>query len=109
MLLYSIFDPQSDCALLLDGTNLEEEDRVVELLSERAHAKVPIYEETYDEMTTDCKKFKKDRGYITIPLTEEEEKFPLAFRYRLLCKYNTDEIFIQVLKNILKNSFSVLL
>lgn len=43
--------------------------------------KVPIYEETYDEWLRDCDNFRRHRGYVDIPLTAEEENFPLAFRY----------------------------
>ena len=46
--------------------------------------KVPIYEETYDEWLRDCDNFRRHRGYVDIPLTAEEENFPLAFRYNEL-------------------------
>src|SRR6218665_712146 len=41
--------------------------------------KVPIYEEQYLDMTKDCALFKKERGYVQVPLSREEEDFPLAF------------------------------
>ena len=61
-----------------------------------ARPKVPIYEETYEELLRDCANFRRHRGYVEIPLTAEEEDFPLAFRYAkpLLC------FFIIVIGNI---------
>ena len=41
--------------------------------------KVPRYEEIYQKMFENCDEFKKTRGFITVPLTKEEENYPLAF------------------------------
>ena len=68
-------EPISCKALFNNDTN--EVKKAGEVLS--ARPKVPIYDETYLKWTENCEKFKKLRGYITIPLTEEEEQFPLAF------------------------------
>ena len=49
------------------------------IMSRREFTKVPVYEETYLEWSQDCKMFKESRGYITVPLTVEEQQFPIAF------------------------------
>ena len=41
--------------------------------------KMPIYEENYLEWLENCEAFKKDRGYILVPLSVEEQNYPLAF------------------------------
>ena len=41
--------------------------------------KHPIEEETYLQWTKNCEDFKEKRGYIQVPLTQEEEEYPLAF------------------------------
>lgn len=65
-----------DCAALLKG-DARELDRAEEAM--RARPKVPVYEEQYLNWTQDCYRFKRLRGYIEVPLSEEEAEFPLAF------------------------------
>ena len=67
---------QVNCAAMLDGdaSELKKAAKIVDDVW-----KVPIYEETYEKWFADCDDFKLKRGYVQIPLTEEEENFPLAF------------------------------
>ena len=70
---------QVNCPLMLGGDR-SEINRAKTLMEQRQHTKIPIYEEAYDEWTSDCASFISERGYITIPLSQEEEEYPLAFR-----------------------------
>lgn len=65
-----------NCAAILANRS-EELAKAQEIMSKKP--KVPIYEETYMGWTKNCDDFKHKRGYIQIPLTQEEEMFPLAF------------------------------
>ena len=40
---------------------------------------VKLTDQWYTEATKDCDSFKRSRGYITSPLTQEEEEFPIAY------------------------------
>ena len=66
-----------DCMRLIDG-DPEELEKGKRFMDE--HPKVPVHEETYLEWTKNCSKFKTDRSYVQVPLSAEEENFPLAFR-----------------------------
>lgn len=65
-----------DCSRIIanDPEELQKAERV---MAERP--KVPIYEETYQNWLRDCYNFRRMRGYVEVPLTPEEERFPLAF------------------------------
>lgn len=65
-----------NCAAVLANDSAELR-RAREVMAVRP--KVPIYEETYDDWLGDCDNFRRHRGYVDIPLTVEEEQFPLAF------------------------------
>ena len=67
-----------NCEALLAGNN-EEILLAKDILSKREFTKVPVQEETYLQWTLNCASFKSNRGYITVPLTMEEEQFPIAF------------------------------
>lgn len=71
-----------DCLKLVDGDS-EELEKGKRFMHE--HPKVPIQEETYLQWTKNCSKFKTDRAYVQVPLSAEEENFPLAFR--LFCSF----------------------
>ncbi|XP_064647323.1 beta-1,3-galactosyl-O-glycosyl-glycoprotein beta-1,6-N-acetylglucosaminyltransferase-like [Lineus longissimus] len=43
------------------------------------HPKMPIPDRDYVSMTMNCEDFRKKRGYITHPMSKEEEEFPLAY------------------------------
>ena len=68
----------ANCQAILSG-DMTEINRSREIVNQREFTKVPIYEETYLDWTKDCDAFKKGRGYITVPLTKEEEDYPIAF------------------------------
>lgn len=65
-----------DCAALLQG-NARELSRAEAAM--RVRPKIPVYEEQYLNWTEDCDRFKRLRGYVQVPLSEEEAEFPLAF------------------------------
>lgn len=65
-----------NCAAILEGSTEELEKAQAVMMKT---PKEPIYEETYLEWTQNCPKFIKDRGYVQVPLSKEEEQFPLAF------------------------------
>ena len=68
----------TNCQAVFSG-DMNEINRSREIVNQREFTKVPIYEETYLDWTKDCDNFKKGRGYITVPLTKEEEEYPIAF------------------------------
>ncbi|XP_032807471.2 beta-1,3-galactosyl-O-glycosyl-glycoprotein beta-1,6-N-acetylglucosaminyltransferase-like [Petromyzon marinus] len=39
----------------------------------------PLAEDDYLRMTRDCDAFKRDRRYVTVPLSDEEAAFPIAY------------------------------
>jgi len=65
-----------NCDSLLSGDKRELERAEQAMMTA---PKVPIYEETYLSWTEDCEQFKRKRGYVQMPLSREEEEFPLAF------------------------------
>ena len=67
-----------NCKALLAGNN-EEMFLAKDIVNKREFTKVPVSEETYLEWTQNCASFKTNRGYITVPLTMEEQQFPIAF------------------------------
>ena len=67
-----------NCDALLAGSKWEM-SVATDIMAQREFTKVPLYEEIYLEWTQECEAFKKNRGYITVPLTMEEEQFPIAF------------------------------
>ena len=69
---------KTNCNALLSGSQ-REIAMAKDIVNKREFTKVPICEETYLEWTQNCDSFKQNRGYITVPLTEEEEVFPIAF------------------------------
>ncbi len=72
------FVKKIDCQALLSGQK-DVVEQAKQIMNQREHTKVPIYEEMYLEWTQDCDSFKLQRGYVTVPLTLEEERFPIAF------------------------------
>ncbi len=66
------------CEALLSGS-ITEIQKAKEVMNQRQFTKVPLQEEAYLEWTQDCEKFKRTRGYVSVPLTIEEEAFPIAF------------------------------
>lgn len=67
-----------NCAKLLKNDS-KELTKAKQTMASRPFFKIPIYEEIYLNWTTDCERFKESRGYIQVPLSQEEEEFPLAF------------------------------
>ena len=65
-----------NCQAILDGDpgEMQKAQKVME-----KRDKIPILEETYESWFKDCETFKRNRGYVTVPLTKEEEEYPLAF------------------------------
>ena len=61
-----------NCEALLAGNN-KEIFLAKDIVSKREFTKVPMQEETYLQWTQNCASFKSNRGYITVPLTMEEE------------------------------------
>ena len=64
------------CSKLLEGDTAE---LAKAEKAQTGNQKVPITEEAYSLMLENCESFKENRGYIQVPLTREEEKYPLAF------------------------------
>ena len=67
-----------NCAALLNNDTTQIH-RAQSLVASREFTKIPIYEEDYMDMTSDCDEFRRRRGYVQVPLTRAEEEFPLAF------------------------------
>ena len=65
-----------DCSRIV-ANDPEELAKAERVMAERP--KVPIYEETYQDWLRDCYNFRRMRGYVEVPLTPEEERYPLAF------------------------------
>lgn len=65
-----------NCASLLQG-DARELDRAEDAMKVRP--KIPVDEDQYLDWTRDCERFKKIRGYVRVPLSEEEADYPLAF------------------------------
>ncbi|KAL3886794.1 hypothetical protein ACJMK2_026766 [Sinanodonta woodiana] len=68
--------PEVSCRKIFDGNETE-----LKIAKEIAN-KIPkstLTESDYIQLTKDCDKFRKERGYIMSPLTHMEENFPIAF------------------------------
>ena len=65
-----------DCSRVFDGDRSEIERAEV---YQKTHRFVQTPAVAFVNMTSDCKRFKVARGYITTPLSREEAEFPLAY------------------------------
>ena len=65
-----------DCRAIIRG-DTPEHQRAQNFMKQ--HTKVPLAEWHYSHMLQDCEQFKSNRGYVQVPLTKEEEEYPLAF------------------------------
>ncbi|KAL3886799.1 hypothetical protein ACJMK2_026770 [Sinanodonta woodiana] len=68
--------PEVSCRNIFDGnqTELKKAEDIA-----KTTQKSTLTESDYINMTKDCEKFRKERGYIMSPLTHMEENFPIAF------------------------------
>lgn len=82
------------CGALINNDQ-EEMTKARQILS-TVH-KAPIFEETYLEWLSDCDKFKRDRGYILVPLSVEEQDYPLAFSIAMYRDFEQTERLLRAL------------
>lgn len=67
------------CSVIIKGDAADMgKDDLNRLLTSRIKKKV-LSEAFYLNVTRDCKTFVKERGFLTVPLTEEERDFPIAY------------------------------
>ncbi|KAH9504513.1 Beta-1,3-galactosyl-O-glycosyl-glycoprotein beta-1,6-N-acetylglucosaminyltransferase [Bulinus truncatus] len=71
---FQFSDVRCDKLLKDDHDEMERAKNVVQTVNKQL-----ISNEFYLNLTEDCNEFKLSRGYITCPLTTEEEQFPIAF------------------------------
>lgn len=64
------------CPALFQG-NKSELSRAKDYM--RKHKRIPVTEDDYLNMTENCDNFRRDRGYIMKPLSQEEYDFPIAY------------------------------
>jgi len=64
-----------NCRLLFDN-NIGERNRTMKLMQQPFKEVPPL---VYINKTKNCEKYIKETGYITSSLTEEEERFPIAY------------------------------
>lgn len=64
------------CSAIIAGELLDKKSELQVLLASKGKKLLP---EFYLNVTMDCHKYIKDRGFITRPLSEEEKDFPIAY------------------------------
>ncbi|XP_035763265.1 beta-1,3-galactosyl-O-glycosyl-glycoprotein beta-1,6-N-acetylglucosaminyltransferase-like [Neolamprologus brichardi] len=67
------------CSAILQGEKEELQKAKLLTITKDFQKIIQIPDEYYINATQDCRKFKITRKYITIPLSKEEEEFPLAY------------------------------
>ncbi|XP_040898197.1 beta-1,3-galactosyl-O-glycosyl-glycoprotein beta-1,6-N-acetylglucosaminyltransferase-like [Toxotes jaculatrix] len=68
-----------NCSAILRGEREALEEAKLLTITKDFRKSVHIPDEYYINATQDCTKFKLSRKYLTIPLSQEEEDFPLAY------------------------------
>ncbi|XP_022613377.1 beta-1,3-galactosyl-O-glycosyl-glycoprotein beta-1,6-N-acetylglucosaminyltransferase-like isoform X1 [Seriola dumerili] len=68
-----------NCSEILRGERQALEQAKLLTLTEDFRKSVHIPDEYYINATKDCREFKLSRKYLTLPLSQEEEDFPLAY------------------------------
>ncbi|XP_070760955.1 beta-1,3-galactosyl-O-glycosyl-glycoprotein beta-1,6-N-acetylglucosaminyltransferase-like [Enoplosus armatus] len=68
-----------NCSAILQGEREALEQAKILAITKDFHKSVQIPNEYYINATQDCRKFKSSRKYLTFPLSQEEEDFPLAY------------------------------
>ncbi|XP_065807539.1 beta-1,3-galactosyl-O-glycosyl-glycoprotein beta-1,6-N-acetylglucosaminyltransferase-like [Labrus bergylta] len=68
-----------NCSAILDGEREAREQAKLLTITKDFHKSVQIPDEYYINATQDCRNFKRSRKYLTFPLSQEEEDFPLAY------------------------------
>ena len=69
-------DTGIDCSGLIKGERQAQENAVAYM---KRHPKTQVPDNVYIAITKNCTEFKKTRGYVTRPMTAEEEAFPIAY------------------------------
>uniref|UniRef100_A0A3B4ZF82 Beta-1,3-galactosyl-O-glycosyl-glycoprotein beta-1,6-N-acetylglucosaminyltransferase-like n=1 Tax=Stegastes partitus TaxID=144197 RepID=A0A3B4ZF82_9TELE len=72
-------EKECNCSAIMRGNKAELEKAKFLTITKDFRKRVQIPDEYYINATKDCRKFKLSRKYITFPLSEEEEEFPLAY------------------------------
>lgn len=94
---YSRTPVDLNCTAIFEGVNSE-----IELAISRENINTSIQyisDEVYIKDTTDCVTFKRSRGYITAPLTKDEELFPIAYSMVVYEDANQIERLLRTLYN----------
>lgn len=68
-----------NCSAILQGEREAVEQAKLLTITKDFRKSVQIPDEYYINATQDCRKFKLNRKYLTLSLSEEEEDFPLAY------------------------------
>ncbi|KAM7017595.1 beta-1,3-galactosyl-O-glycosyl-glycoprotein beta-1,6-N-acetylglucosaminyltransferase-like [Tautogolabrus adspersus] len=68
-----------NCSAILHGEREAVEQAKLLTITKDFHKSVQIPDEYYINATQDCRNFKRSRKYLTFPLSQEEEDFPLAY------------------------------
>ncbi|XP_054628583.1 beta-1,3-galactosyl-O-glycosyl-glycoprotein beta-1,6-N-acetylglucosaminyltransferase-like [Dunckerocampus dactyliophorus] len=68
-----------NCSAILQGEQDMLEQAKLLTITKDFRKRVNIPDEFYISATKDCRKFKSSRKYLTFPLSQEEEDFPLAY------------------------------
>ncbi|XP_039659092.1 beta-1,3-galactosyl-O-glycosyl-glycoprotein beta-1,6-N-acetylglucosaminyltransferase-like [Perca fluviatilis] len=80
-----------NCSAILLGESEAVEQAKILTITKDFRKSVQIPDEYYINATQDCRKFKLSRKYLTFPLSQEEEEFPLAFSMVVHHKVQTFE------------------
>ncbi|XP_077329366.1 beta-1,3-galactosyl-O-glycosyl-glycoprotein beta-1,6-N-acetylglucosaminyltransferase 3-like [Lithobates pipiens] len=67
-----------NCSKIIKGDS-EAIQKALEVNTALKKKNVYLSEQMYLNLTTDCQKFKQLRKYLTIPMSKEEEDFPIAY------------------------------
>ncbi|KAK5867381.1 hypothetical protein PBY51_011880 [Eleginops maclovinus] len=84
------------CSAIISGDITGKKDQLAVLLASRKRQQV-LTEDFYIKMTKDCPSYLEKRGFITSPLSEEENDFPIAYSMVI---HNKIEMFERLLKAI---------
>ncbi|XP_042344904.1 beta-1,3-galactosyl-O-glycosyl-glycoprotein beta-1,6-N-acetylglucosaminyltransferase-like [Plectropomus leopardus] len=68
-----------NCSAILQGDREAVEHAKLLTITKDFQKSVQIPDEYYIHATKDCRQFKLSRKYLTFPLSQEEEEFPLAY------------------------------
>uniref|UniRef100_A0A146Q1A9 Beta-1,3-galactosyl-O-glycosyl-glycoprotein beta-1,6-N-acetylglucosaminyltransferase 3 n=1 Tax=Fundulus heteroclitus TaxID=8078 RepID=A0A146Q1A9_FUNHE len=84
------------CLAVITGDVEGKMAKLEALLGSRSK-KTALTEEFYNNATADCAAYIENRGFITVPLSEEEANFPIAFSMVI---HNKIEMFERLLRSI---------